>query len=467
MAHDHKPIILIVDDEQAILTSMKNILQDGGCLVETTTNPNDVLNLIGSLIPDLVFLDVFIPNANGIELLAAIKKEFPAQTVVIISGYGNISLAVEALKKGAIDFLEKPFSADDLLSKVAVYCPTEGGAHADRPLEGHSNLIGESYLFKELMHYVDRVVPLDNHLMIYGPRGIGKTHLAQYIHDKKNAAGELTIINGIQNPILDDKLFLSSSPIPTSSSPPFNTAHPEPVEGSLDGVQDKLRRGPSPSPLLHSSLSPQTIVIKHVDALTPEAQKNLLAMLENPATKARIICLTHKNLFALSTQGAFNEDLFYALSSTPIEIPSLNKRRFDIPLLVHHFLALINKELNTSLACSAATIRLLRNYVWQGHCRELKQLLMRVATNLPSDTSVITPEHVAQFLSETDRSFVEEQRFRSFTTLDEATSAFQKKYLLYQLKKNRFDLNQASNALSMSITDLHNEIARLNISLSI
>ncbi len=422
MAHEHKPIILIIDDEQAILSSMANILQDADYQTEVTTQPNGALDLIGKLIPDLVFLDIFMPNTNGLDLLAAIKKEFPAQMVVIISGYGNISLTVDALKKGAIDFLEKPFSAEDLLNKAAVYCSVEDDIQTNEPTKTNTCLVGESYLFKELMHYVDRIVPLDNHVLIYGPRGIGKTQLAQYMHDKKNNSTTITIINGIQNPALT--------------------------------IDEKTLR------------TEGTVIIRYVDALTSEAQTKLLTILESPNTKARMLCLTHKNLFTLSTQGTFNEDLFYMLSSTPIEIPSLNKRRFDIPLLVNHFLTEINHVLCSSLSLSATAIRLLRNHTWQEHCRELKQLLMQAAINQPPNSSIIMLEQISLFLPEIDRPFIEEQRFQGFATLDEATSAFQKKYLLYQLKKNRYDLNQVSNALSMKISDLHNEIARLNIPLS-
>lgn len=418
MEHDKQPIILVVDDEQAILDSVANILRDDGCLVETTTQPEQVLSLIGILVPDLVFLDIFIPKANGIEILAAIKKEFPLQKVVIISGYGNIALAVEALKKGAVDFLEKPFSIDDLIQKVQTHCsiPTTSLVNQIPPL--HNSLVGESYLFKELMLYINRVAPLNNHLMIHGPRGVGKTLLAQYLHNQKNASLPCVIINARNDAALEESL--------------------------------------------NTFTLPGSIIIKHVDALIPKDQQKLLALLESPTTQARIMCLSHKNLYGLMTQGIFNDDLFYALSSTPIEIPSLNKRRFDIPLLVHHFLTTINTSNNATFSCSPAAMRLLRNYSWQEHCRELKLLLERATASLPS-TTLLTPEHLSPFLHNAHHEFAPEQQLRGFASLQEATKFFQKKFLLYQLKKNRYDLDQVSNALSMDVPELRDEMARLDI----
>lgn len=422
MEHKSLPIILIVDDEPAILASMRDILQDEGFQVETTSNPAQVLELIGALVPDLVFLDIFIPNANGLDLLSLIKKEYPAQTVVIISGYGNISLAVEALKKGAADFIEKPFTIEDVLSKASIYSRNAETAltYQDEKIPSEKTfLIGESYLYKELIQYVHRIIPLSTHLIIYGPRGIGKTRLAHYIHTEKEASLPCTVIDGILNPqlIIDDTVFSQAG----------------------------------------------SIIIKHVESLTQTAQQALLTYVESPDTAARIICLTNKPLYALVSAGHFNEDLFYALSSTPVEIPSLNKRRFDIPLLVNYFLTLINETRNTSFSCSPAAIRLLRNHTWNEHCRELHKLLEQVTHGLSPLLSIIEPEHLRPFLHEADHGLVEEQRFRSFSSLGEATKNFQRKFLLYQLKKNRYDLEQASNALNMDIAELREEMVRLEI----
>lgn len=418
MEHEKQPIILVVDDEQPILDSMASILRDDGCLVETTTRPEQVLDLIGALVPDLVFLDIFIPNANGIELLATIKKEYPLQKVIIISGYGNITLAVDALKTGAVDFLEKPFSIDDIIQKVQIHCDQHPTTNAILQQTTQGSLVGESYLFKELMLYINRVAPLNNHLMIYGPRGVGKTLLAQYLHTQKNPTLPFFIINA--------------------------------------------RHGTELELIESEFLQPSSIIIKHIDALEPAKQKKLYTLLEAPATQARIMCLTHKNLYELMTQGLFNDDLFYALSSTPIEIPSLNKRRFDIPLLVHHFLASINTAKNSAFSCTPSAMRILRNYTWQEHCRELRLLLEQATATLPQ-TTALTPDLISPFLQNGHHEFVPEQQLRGFASLQEATKFFQKKFLLYQLKKNRYDLDQVSNALSMDVPELRDELQRLDI----
>jgi len=419
-----KPIILVIDDEPAILSAMASVLQDESNSVETTTSPDVALEMIGSLVPDLVFLDIFIPNTNGIDLLMRIKKEYPAQKVIIMSGYGNISLAVQALKQGAIDFIEKPFSMDDILDKVAQYCSVRNEQEKNSILSQSNKLIGESYLFKELIQYVHLIIPLDNHLLIYGPRGVGKNHLSHYIHTQKYKNGDAVYIeiNGLENPSLEIDYAL------------FNQ------DGSM--------------------------IVKHVDALSRDAQKKLLSVMERATTKVRVFCLTDKNLYKQVIDGLFSEDLFYSLNSTPIEIPSLNKRRFDIPLLVHHYLTHINTATARSLSCSTQAMRLLRNYTWTENCRELKQLLETVTKNMPPDAS-ISIDHLQTLLHNADLHLIEEQRFQRFTSLHEATQSFQKKFLLYQLKKNRYDLDQVSNILSMDVIELRNELNRLDISLSL
>ncbi len=470
-----KPIILVVDDEQAILTAMANILEDDGHVVETTNKPELVLDLIGTLVPDLVFLDIFIPNANGIDLLALIKKEYPNQKVIIMSGYGNVSLAVDALKKGALDFVEKPFSIDDILNKISQYCPTHDNQYQlSATAPQHADLVGESYLFKELVNYIDRIVPLDNHVLMYGPRGIGKTHLARYMHAQKHDGKIFPNQDGSRGPLSfglarDDRGGLHSE-----------FCHPGPDEaiGVIRGPRDpelnqskltEISGLQNQTLAIDQSLFNQegSIIIKQVESLTSAAQKKLLALLEAPTTKARVFCLTHKNLFGLTTQGDFNEDLFYSLNSTPIEIPSLNKRRFDIPLLVHHYLTAINKESGSSYTLSTEAIRFLRNHTWHEHCRELQQLLTAVTADIKSSDQIITPTHLQPFLHEADHHLIEEQRFRGFSSLHEATLSFQKKFLLYQLKKNRYDLEQVSDVLSMGVVDLRNELQRLNILLSL
>lgn len=423
MEHEN-PIILVVDDEQAILSSMSSILSDEGYVVETTAKPENVINLIGQIIPDFIFLDIFMPNFNGLEILAQIKREFPDQKVIVISGYGNITLAVEALKKGASDFLEKPFSIEDLLSKIE-QLKLQGAKKSFENVTQPTNtkeatLVGESYLFKELIQYTNRVIPLSTHTLIYGPRGVGKTTLAKYMHNQKNKDLDITVINGNES--------------------------------------DCIAKNES------SFKQAGTIIIKHVDRLATSQQQKLLDALESETTEARVISLTDKSLYDLSIQHLFNESLFFALSATPIEIPSLNKRRFDIPLLAHYFLSEINKTNKEQIEFTAPAIRLLRNYIWQENIRELQILINQAALNSKSNAT-LDVEDLQSLLSETKRDFIEEQRFQFFSSLDEATHSFQKKFLLYQLKKSRYDINQLSDALSMEPQELKTKILGLGIAL--
>ncbi len=187
------PLILVIDDEATILTTLKEVLEDEGYRTETLSDGNKTIQTIGKLIPDLVLLDIFMPNCNGLELLEQIKKEYPHQKTMIISGFGNISIAIKAVKKGALDFIEKPLNLDVILSKID-FLKNKKNKQSKKNTRNNqrknNGIIGSSYLFLELIQQINLIKNLNFSLLIYGEHGTGKTLFAKYIHKNSSLKNE-------------------------------------------------------------------------------------------------------------------------------------------------------------------------------------------------------------------------------------------------------------------------------------
>ena len=415
------PLILVIDDEQAILDILHDSLSDEEFRVETLSQPEKALETIGALIPDLILLDIFMPNVNGIDLLEKIKKEYPEQKVIMISGFGTIATALEAVNKGAISFIEKPLNLDEILDKISFLKQTTDEVF--HPKTEHSNdFIGESYLFRELINSISCVAKLNLPILIYGHHGTGKTAAALYIHSIKNKP---------------DELFVT---IDCSST--------------------------CPSFLSQRQILPdETIYFKNINNLSLDQQKTVLQFIQTKDDSVSIIASSTQQLFQLHKEGLFIGTLFYELNAIPLEIPVLNKRRHDIPLLVDYFLKKNNSKNNRQQVLSISSIRLLRNANWPGNIRQLKKLITVILQALPNK-QVLLPEDFYPFLDERTTQLVEEQSFTQFNTLEEAKISFEKSFLLYHLKRSNFDLSQVSDKLHLNIPQLRARMQELKITVT-
>jgi DNA-binding NtrC family response regulator len=427
-----KQLLLIVDDEPAILQTLKESLEDESYRVKTLSDGNQVLETIGDLVPDLVLLDIFMPNCNGLELLSQIKKEYPHQMVIVMSGFGNIPIALEAVKKGAFDFIEKPFNLDEVLSKIELAKTPELQTEEKQlttPMNDFRNfgLIGENSLFLEFIQHVQRLALLKHPLLIYGLHGTGKTLTARYVHQYATQ-GALPFV-----------LFNCST--------------------TLDTFDCDL-----------ASITAGTIFLKNINDLTELHQKELLFFLHGDEYKKRnaqglirIIASSYQSLFKLSLEHKFNHSLLHKLNITPIELVSLNKRRYDIPLLCNYFLAISNKQHNKNISLSTQSIRFLRNHNWIGNIAELRRFIDTVVTQAPQHTCTVDIPYLQNFLHEKNMHFIEEQTFLQFNSLQEATENFERSFLVYALKKNRFNMEHVSNKLNISLHELQDKISKLDI----
>ncbi|MFH1644345.1 MAG: response regulator [bacterium] len=427
---NEKPLLLIIDDEIEILKTLKDSLTDEDFRVEILSEWQNVLEFTGKLIPDLILLDIFMPNCDGLELLTKIKQEYPQQRIIIISGFGNIQIAVKAIQKGALDFIEKPLNLDEVLSKINFLkneykadiqeLKTEKNINKEKIRE-NLEFIGNSFLFNELINQTDKIANLNFPVIIYGQHATGKTLLAKYIHATSS---------------LNQKTFKI---IDCSINKKFITQ-----------LKEILKLGPA------------TLFLKNIQDLDIENQKELINLLEKN-TKIRILASSTESIFKLCNENKFNKLLYYKLNVTPIEIPSLNKRRYDIPLLIDHFLKQENKKQNKKIIFNNRSIRFLRNFNWTGNITQLKQLIQNIITNTEQDHKVITVDDLTYYLKEKDMEFIEEQSFDRFNSLNDAINLFEKKFLLYYLKKHHFDLNQVCDRLSLTPIQLKDKILKFNL----
>lgn len=416
-----KPLILVVDDEPAILKMLKGSLEDEGFRVETLSQGNLVLETIGKLVPDVVLLDIFMPNFDGMLMLKAIKHEYPQQQVILISGFGTIQLAIQAMQHGALGFIEKPFTLQDVLEKLAFTKERSPILHEEDQTE-RSYLVGESALFHELLSQARILAPLSLPVIIYGPSGCGKQALARYIHDMSN-----------------------------NTDAPFLVADHKTIWSLPD----------------HQLTNHATLLLKYLDKADEAYQARALDLICN-YPQLRIIASSGPSLFSRMQQGLFDSTLFCKLNVTPLEIAAITKRRYDIPLLVNNFLLDANRVHDTAITLTADALRLLRNHQWTGDIAQIKQFIQLLVAQTAQTTVVpvtVDALRLKNMLPETPVSFFEEQSYVRFDSLDTATHEFQREYVSHLLKKYRYDINQLAEFLNISVDSLHDTMHKLHITL--
>lgn len=419
MKQYNQPLILLVDDEKAILKTLQDAITDEGYRVKTLSEGQKALETIGKIVPDLVLLDIFMPNCNGLEILTQIKREYPDQKVIIISGFGNISIAIEAIKKGALDFIEKPLNLDEILAKINILRTptTQAEPTADKDGLQACGIVGASNLFLELISQAERLAPHMLTILINGEYGTGKSTLAYYIHKKSHLAQFITTDCELQQ---DFSVFGKTTPC--------------------------------------------TVYLKHVDTLDRAHQQALLQVVAQNNIH-RIIASSRTPLFNLVKAGAFNETLFYHLNKAPLEVPPLRKRPYDIPLLVNHYINKYNAEAHKHIVLATQSIRFLRNYAWPANIAELKNTMQHIVLCNKESHTVVTIQDLACILGEKKVSLLEEQSLLHFASLDEAVTTFKKNFLLYLLKKNHYNIDEVASNINLSPVQLKHTLLELKINI--
>ncbi len=365
--------ILVVDDEENLRLVLRTLLTRQGYQVETAASGEEALKLVDSFGPDFVLTDVRMPKMGGLDLLSTLRAKRNEATVIVMSAYGNTDLALEAMKAGAYDYIQKPFRQDEVVltllkAEEREQLRRENRALRDEVLKEHKfeEFVAKSPSMQLIFRTIAKIADYKTTVLVNGESGVGKELVARAVHRQSNRRAEpFVVVNcgAIPENLLESELF----------------GH---KRGSFtDAIAD--RRG------LFEEADRGTLFLDEIGELPLALQVKLLRVLEDEKIRrvgetrdlqvdVRIIAATHRDLQQEAKAGRFREDLFYRLNVLPILVPPLRDRREDIPLLINHFVARNNKRLGTNVqGLDTETRRLLYEYSWPGNVRELENTIER------------------------------------------------------------------------------------------
>jgi len=374
--------ILVIDDERPIRSTLKEILEFEKFTVETAEDGKAGLDLILKNKYDLILCDIKMPKMDGMEVLDKIVENNIETPVVMISGHGNVETAVEAIKKGAYDFIQKPLDLNRTLVTLRNALDNKEVIQEVKKLKRKvskgkvTDIIGESEAIVSIKGMIEKVAPSDARVLITGGNGSGKELVARQLHEKSNREKAPFIeVNcaAIPSELIESELF-------GHEKGAFTSAH-------------KQRPGK------FETANGGTIFLDEIGDMSSSAQAKVLrALQENKITRVggekeikvdvRVLAATNKNLRKEIEEGNFREDLYHRLNVIPIHVPSLNDRKDDIPLLAEHFLAIICEDQGLPLKeIDESGIAALKNVNWTGNIRELRNIIERLVI-LCGDTIV-------------------------------------------------------------------------------
>jgi two-component system response regulator HydG len=364
--------LLIVDDDRAVREACREVAQSLGFNVQVADSAEQAYRMLDSQATDAVLLDLRLPGANGIEALHAIRKHRPDALVVVVTGYGTVQSAVQAMKDGAYDYVTKPFSLDELrllLERVAghLHLKTENRVLREtiKSRQGFGNIIGRAPEMEKLYRIISKAAQSTHPVLILGESGTGKELVAKSIH----FAGPLR-----------NKPFI---PVDCGSLVPTL------IESELFGhVRGAFTGATHPKDGLLAIAEGGTVFLDEIGELPPDLQAKLLRAIQEKEIRpvgsvkqipinVRILAATNRDLEQAVAQGAFRRDLFFRLNVLTLRIPPLRERRQDIPLLVAHCLERLARETGIEKTIADDTLKTLLNYDWPGNVRELENCLER------------------------------------------------------------------------------------------
>ncbi|TAL24099.1 MAG: sigma-54-dependent Fis family transcriptional regulator [Nitrospirae bacterium] len=450
-----KPSVLIVDDEEGIRESLSGIFEDEGYDILTATSGEEAIKslrlateTLGESSPDIVLLDIWLSGMDGIQTLQEIKAIKPDVPVIMISGHGNIELAVKAAKMGAYDFLEKPLSLEKVLlvSKRALEKRTLEMENIilKENLIKKWKLVGESQKIKEVREQIELAARSNSRVLIFGESGTGKEVVARLLHEK-SPRNEKPFIEvncaAIPQELIESELFGHEKGSFTGAFEKKNGKFELADKGTLylDEIGDM-------------SLQTQAKVLRVIE--TQEFQR--VGGNKNITVDVRIIAATNKDLREEVKKGGFREDLYFRLNVIPLFIPPLRERKEDIPLLVEYFLESLATEYGKhAKKIMPETLESIISYDWPGNVRELKNVIERLVIMTPSN--VIAGKNL--FLPGEN----ETQNYFSYKTLKDARDAFEKDYILKKLEENSWNVSKTAEVLDIERSNLHRKIKTYDI----
>ncbi len=455
MAND----ILIVDDEADIRDLVAGILEDEGFGTRTARDADSALTEVATRRPNLIFLDIWLQGSrlDGLQLLDRIKHTHPDVPVVMISGHGNIETAVAAIKRGAYDFIEKPFKADRLILVATRALETSRLKREVRELKQRApqagTLIGRSPCMNQLRQTIERAAKANSRIMIVGASGSGKELAARTLHALSNRAeGPFVVINAA-------------------------AITPERMEVELFGIESEAGSQPGKPGALEEAHG-GTLFIDEIADMPRETQNKILRVLVDQTFQrsggtqrinvdVRIVSSTARNLEAEIAEGRFREDLYHRLSVVPIRVPPLSERREDIPELIAYFMEQISQATGLpKRTIGDDAMAVLQSHVWPGNVRQLRNNVERVMILAGGDPEAIVtadmlPQDVGSMVPAMPTGHNGEHIMG--LPLREAREVFERDYLIAQISRFSGNISRTAEFVGMERSALHRKLKALGV----
>ncbi len=446
--------ILIVDDERDIRELVSDILEDEGFSTRKAGTSDDCMAELEKEQPALLILDIWLKDSSmdGIDILKAVKSDMPDIPVVIISGHGNIEIAVAAIKQGAYDFIEKPFNIDQLMVVIRRAMETSRLRRENTDLKrkdsGGTEMIGQSAAFRMLVGQLDKVTKSNGRVLLSGPAGSGKEVAARYVHANSNREqAPFVTVNcaSIEPDRMEDVLFGR--------------------EGADRGVE----------PGLLEQAHGGVIYFDEVADMPLGTQSKILRVLvdqqflrvggtEKVRVDLRVISSTCRNLEEEIIAGRFREELYHRLNVVPVDVPALADRREDIPVLTEAFISHFNEQQGLPLrAVSEEAVALMQTMAWPGNVRQLKNLVERVLILGEGSGPIEARELPREEEEPAGDGRVVLSGALATLPLREAREAFEREYLLTQINRFGGNISRTASFVGMERSALHRKLKSLGV----
>ncbi|HVP19434.1 MAG TPA: sigma-54 dependent transcriptional regulator [Spirochaetia bacterium] len=447
--------ILIIDDEPGIRTVLRDVLEDEGYSVIDAEDGIQGLAELAASSVDLVFLDVWLPNMGGIDVLKRVREQHPDVEVIMISGHANISLAVQATKMGAFDFLEKPLSLDRTMTVVRNALAMEDLRRENRSLKKSifidDRMIGSSPGMVAVRGLIEQAAESDSRILILGENGTGKELVAREIHVRSSrTAGPFVELNcaAIPESLIESELFGHEKGAFTSA---------------LSRRRGKLEMANAGTLFLDEIADMSLVTQAKVLRVLQEMRFERVGAEESISVDVRVISATNKDIQDQIRKGKFREDLYFRINVVPILLPPLRDRMDDLPELVTYFMEKFKRpSAQSPKTVSPEGMRILRSYHWPGNIRELKNFVER--TNIMCEEDVISADSVKSFLGGSPRGQVNDALTPyADMTLAQAREGFERDLIAARLRESGGNISRAAESLGVYASNLHSKMKKLKM----
>lgn len=444
--------ILIVDDEKNIRRSVEMILQSDEYTIFLAENGKEAVNLVHEKKMDLVFLDLLMPEMNGIEVLKQVKEYDPDIIVVMMSGHGTIENAVEAVKLGAYDFIEKPLTKEKVLISAKNALERVSLRDENRSLKSaiakQFEMVGESSAIKDVKAQIQKIASTNVRVLILGESGTGKELVARAVHEfspRKSKPFIKVNCAAIPEELIESELFGAVKGAYTGSvadrDGKFSQAHTGTI--FLDEIGDM-------------SLKVQAKVLRALQ----EGEFEKVGGTKTVKVDVRVVAATNKDLKAEVQKGTFREDLYFRLNVVPIIMPPLRQRKTDIPLLVQHFIKQCCEESALrKKAFSDPAIQVMTDYDWPGNIRELRNVVERMMILGAGD--VVQSEELPISVAKAETAYI--KNVSGNKSLKDLKEEVERNHIVSVMEKNNWNVTRAAQELDIERTNLHKKLKYYNI----